>query len=403
MRPLSFRKRILLTLLLLGVLPAAIGVIGWAVALRNTTPALAGRAAFEDVGTTGRDFLRALDTTQLSPLERDALRKHTATLNAALARSQRAEAFSRFKAVGMTLVIVVLGSILVWLSLIIGTGLSRQLSAPIDELIGWTGHIRRGEALPETERKRGAPEFADLRRALREMAQEIRAARAAELESERLRAFREVARRVAHEMKNPLTPVRLAVRQLEGTASPEQREALEVLTAESGRLEALAREFATLGRLPEGPSAEVDLGELLAELLHTSVPAEVRTTLDVATDTPRVIGHYDPLRRAFGNLIQNAVEAMGGMGEIRVAIRAEGQRVVVAVADTGPGIPPEKRGRVFEPYFTDKSEGTGLGLAIVKQAVEFHRGTIGVRETPGGGATFEVRLPVHTSTSTAGG
>ena len=394
MRALPFRNRILLALLLLGALPTSIGIVGWALALRSSTPAIAGRAAFEEVGASGRGLLRTLDSTRLSAEERASLREHTTTLNAALARAQRAEAFSRIKAYGVTLVIVVFGSLLVYLSIIIGRSLSRQLSAPIDELVGWTGNIRRGEALPTTERRRGAPEFADLRRALRELATGLRQARAAELEAERLRAFREVARRVAHEMKNPLTPVRLAVRQLQQTATAEQREALDVLTAESARLEHLAREFATLGRLPEGPSADVDLGELLGELLRTSVPETVRSALTVAADTPAILGHYDPLRRAFGNLIRNATEAMGGAGALEVHIAREGEKVMVALADHGPGIPPEKRDRVFEPYYTEKSEGTGLGLAIVKQAVDLHRGAITVRETPGGGATFEVRFPL---------
>ena len=392
MRSLSFRKRILLALLLLGAVPTLLGILGWALALRNTTPAIAGRAAFEEVGASAREFLRVLDTTRLAEPEREALREHAATLSSALARAQRAEAFTRFKAYGITMVMVVLGSLLVYLSFAIGRSLSRQLSAPIDELIGWTGNIRRGEALPSTERRRGAPEFASLRLALRQMATELRAARSAELEAERLRAFREVARRVAHEMKNPLTPVRFAVRQLQQTASPDQREALEVLTAESGRLEQLAREFATLGRLPEGPSAEVDLGELLGELLRTSVPSGIETTLRLADGTPPIIGHYDPLRRAYGNLIRNAVEAMGGEGRLEAEIGSEGEMVVVRIVDHGAGIPAEKRARVFEPYYTEKQEGTGLGLALVKQAIDHHRGSISVEETPGGGATFVVRL-----------
>jgi signal transduction histidine kinase len=152
-------------------------------------------------------------------------------------------------------------------------------------------------------------------------------------------------------MKNPLTPVRLAVRHLAETAIPEQRESLEVLTAESGRLEQLAREFATLGRLPEGPSADVDLGELLGELLRTSVPETVTTSLSVESGTPPIVGHYDPLRR-FAN-----ISTMGGAG-------ARG-----AVADHGPGITRRVSFRV--------------GLSIVKQAIDHHRGSIAVRNGAG--------------------
>jgi signal transduction histidine kinase len=393
MPALSFRKRILLAMLVFGVLPTVVGIIGWAYYFRNQTPAIAGRLAFEEVGTTGRHLLRTLDTTRLSEEEREVLREHAVVLNRNLRLAQRAEPFSEFIAIGLTIVILVMGSGLIYVSVVITRSLSRQLSAPIDELVGWTGYLRRGEPLPSTARRRGAPEFAALREAFRDTAAEIHAARAAELESERLRAFREVARRVAHEMKNPLTPVRLAIRQLEQSAPPEQKEALEVLTTESARLEQLAREFATLGRLPEGPSAEVDLGELMAELLRTSVPETVATTLAVEQGTPRIVGHYDPLRRAFGNLIRNGVEAMGGSGRLDVRISRRGSDVVVSIADHGPGIPPEKRQRVFEPYYTEKLEGTGLGLSIVKQAVDHHRGTIRVVDTPGGGATFQVSFP----------
>lgn len=393
MPSLSFRKRILLALLLLGALPASLAVLGWVVTVRSSNPAEVGRAAFEDLGATGRGLLRTLDTTRLSSTEREALRIHSETLNAALARAQRAELFSRWKSLGWTVVIASLGTLLVYLSILMGRNLSRQLSAPIDELVGWTAFIRRHEPLPPTERTGGAPEFASLRQALRNMAAELSSARNAELEAERLRAFREVARRVAHEMKNPLTPVRLAVRQLSLSATADQREALDVLIAESGRLEQLAREFANLGRLPEGPSAELDMGELLGELLKTSLPDTMTWRLRVEPGTPSVLGHYDPLRRALGNLIRNAVEACGGRGLLEGRVVREGDMVLVSLADHGPGVPADKLARIFEPYFTDKPDGTGLGLAIVKQAVDLHRGTIALRETPGGGATFDLRLP----------
>jgi len=392
MAGLTFRRRILLALLLLGALPATLAFLGW-VRAENRNLALAGRAAFEEVGASGRHLIRTVDTTGMTEAEREALREHTDLLNLALARSQRAEAFSRMRTYGLTVVMVGLGAVFIYLALLIGGALSKQLSAPIDELIRWTGHIRRQEPLPAAEHTGGAPEFAALRGALRETAAELQQGRAAELEAERLRAFREVARRVAHEMKNPLTPVRFAVRHLAQTATPEQKESLEVLVAESARLEQLAREFSTMGRLPEGPSAEVDLAELLGELLKTSLPDTMARSLTTEPAVPGVLGHYDPLRRAFGNLLRNAVEACGGEGRLDVSIVREGPEVVVSLADHGPGIPAESRHRVFEPYYTEKADGTGLGLAIVRQAIDLHRGTITLEETPGGGATFRVRLP----------
>jgi signal transduction histidine kinase len=113
-------------------------------------------------------------------------------------------------------------------------------------------------------------------------------------------------------MKNPLTPIRFAVSALSRSAHPEQREPLEVLQAESSRLEQLAHEFTEMGRLPEGPAAEVDLGELVSELTRTALPPGVSTTLELDSAAPRISGHYEPLRRAFSNLLRNAVEAGGG-------------------------------------------------------------------------------------------
>jgi signal transduction histidine kinase len=274
----------------------------------------------------------------------------------------------------------------------LGGHLSRQLSRPIDELVGWTGNIRRQEPLPPDRPRRGAPEFAALRTALREMADALERGRAREIEAERLRAFRETARRVAHEMRNPLTPMRLAVAQLSRSSTPAQREAIDVLVAESDRLEQLAREFTEFGRLPEGPAAPVDLTELLDELARTTLPAGMQARLALDPATPVVEGHYDPLRRAFSNILRNAVEACGGTGEIEIATAPENGGARIVIRDHGPGIPPELEGRIFDPYCTGKQGGTGLGLALAKQTVELHRGTIGVETTPGGGATFVVRL-----------
>ncbi len=393
MPPVPFRHRILLTLLLLGALPSAILVAGWAATLLRFNPAKASQAALKPVVETGRDLLRVLDTTQLSPAEHRALQVHVRAIESTYIFSVQGFEYSRLKTVGLALAVSVLGVLLLYAAVLLSRSISRQLATPIDELVGWMSRIRRHEGLPPEEDRGGAPEFAVLRSALHETAASLQQARSAELESERLRAFREVARRVAHEMKNPLTPVRFAIGQLDRSATADQHEALDVLRIETARLEHLARDFANLGRLPEGPAADVDLGELLGELLRTSLPDTMRETLTVDASAPHIAGHYDPLRRAFSNLIRNAVEACGGVGDLDVTVSSDGDGVRVALIDHGPGVSAERRSRIFEPYVTDKLEGTGLGLAIVKQAVDFHHGTIEVTETPKGGATFTVRLP----------
>lgn len=394
MMSISFRNRILIALLILGAVPTAIGILGWSLALRQTSP-VAGRATTQEIGTSARLLLSVVDTSQLSPTGRAALDSHLDEINRALSLANRAVAYSKARAVALTFFGFFLGALLLWAALSLARSLSAQLSRPLDELVGWTLLIRKGESLPPDLPGTTTPEFTSLRTALQETAAELKQGRAAELEAERLRAFREVARRVAHEMKNPLTPVRFAVSQLSTTATPAQQEALEVLRAESARLESLAREFANLGRLPEGPAAQVDLCELLGELARTSVPPEMEVHLKLRPDTPHILGHYDPLHRAFANLIRNAVEASGGTGVLEISVGPGLGGARVTIADHGVGIPVEELPQIFEPYFTRKADGTGLGLALVRQAVEMHRGTVGVWETEGGGATFEVRLPLH--------
>jgi signal transduction histidine kinase len=389
---LAFRQRILLILICLGAVPTAVAIFGWALTVRSTTPAAGALRAIEEVGSSGRTLLQTLDSTRLTRAERRALAAHASKLNSALVRFQQLETFGRYYYAGLGLVVLVVGAGLVYTSVRVGGHLSRQLSRPIDELIGWTVHIRSMEPLPADRSRRGAPEFEALRTALREMADALEQGRARALEAERLRAFRETARRVAHEMRNPLTPIRLAVAQLSRSAAPSQQEAIDVLVAESGRLEQLAREFTDFGRLPEGPAAPVDLGELLSGLARTAVPPTMQVRLVLDPALPTLLGHYDPLHRAFSNIVRNAVEACEGRGEISLEARGEDGGVRVEVRDHGPGVQPELAGRLFDPYVTAKSGGTGLGLALAKQTVEMHQGTIAVEPTPGGGATFVVRM-----------
>src|SRR5688572_3100571 len=390
---LSFHQRILLILVCLGAIPTALAMLGWGLTIRTTTRAPGARDAVEGVAGSGRALLHTIDSTRLRPAERKALADHATELNTAIGQLQRAETFSRYYYAGLGLVILLLGGAFLYASMRFGGHLSRQLSRPIEELIGWTGNIRRMEPLPPDRPRRGAPEFAALRTALREMAVGLERAQAQEIEAERLRAFRETARRVAHEMRNPLTPIRLAIAQLAGSAGAEHRDAIDVLAAESDRLEQLAREFTEFGRLPEGPAAPVDFTELLAELARTTLPSTMRARLQLDPATPVLLGHYDPLRRAFSNILRNAAEACDGEGELEIsAAPDDGGGVRIEIRDHGPGVPAGIADHVFDPYFTAKAGGTGLGLALVKQTIEMHGGTISLADTPGGGATFQVRM-----------
>src|SRR5213592_2207802 len=393
---LPFRQRIFVILVALTAVPTALAIVGWALAVRTVAPSAGARVALEEVAASARLMVDRMDTTHLSPRERAAFREHLEQLSNSVTLARRAETYLRYYAGGFAAVVFVLGAFAVIAAVRVAGHLSRQLSRPIDELVGWTRLIRRRMPLPAGPPTRGAPEFEALRQALRELATTLDAARERELEAERLRAFREVARRVAHEIKNPLTSMRIAVDQMRRTVGPSDSRAataMQVLDAETDRLERLAREFSEFGRLPEGPQSEVDLVELLEELGRTGVPdrVEVRLTSDGGHRT--LLGHYEPLRRAFANLYRNAAEAMKGRGAIDVTVTGDGAGLAVTIADHGPGIPADLQQRVFEPYFTTKDDGTGLGLALVRVTLEAHRGTISVSETEGGGATFAIVFP----------
>ena len=391
---LPFRQRIFVILVALTAVPTALAVVGWALAVRTVAPSAGARVALEDVAASARLMVDRMDTTHLSARERAAFREHLAQLSNSVTLARRAETYLRYYAGGFAAVVFVLGAFAVIAAIRVAGHLSRQLSRPIDELVGWTRLIRRRMPLPAGPPSRGAPEFEALRQALRELATALEAARDRELEAERLRAFREVARRVAHEIKNPLTAMRIAVDQLGRTAGQSDRQtmAVDVLEAETQRLVQLAKEFAEFGRLPEGPKSEVDLVDLLMDLGKSAVPSEVDVSVRANGEPCKLVGHYDPLRRAFANLLRNAAEAMGGRGSIEIAVSRDGNGLAVTIADHGAGIPDDLRQRVFEPYFTTKSDGTGLGLALVRQTIEAHNGSITVAETPGGGATFSIVL-----------
>jgi signal transduction histidine kinase len=167
----------------------------------------------------------------------------------------------------------------------------------------------------------------------------------------------------------------------------------------------MARSFAQFGRLPEGPSADVDVGELARYTARASIPPEVQLSVDVADDVPMIRGHHDALARALSNVMLNAVDACRARGvdgnvngsvtvRVRRIDRAGRDAVEIAVADTGCGIPREQLARIWDPYVTSKPGGTGLGLAIARQAVRAHEGEVDATSTVGSGTEIRFVLPV---------
>jgi two-component system nitrogen regulation sensor histidine kinase NtrY len=223
------------------------------------------------------------------------------------------------------------------------------------------------------------------------------------LRAQKAAAWREVARRIAHEIKNPLTPIQLSTQRLRKKffeGAPDLAQILPEATAsierEVAALKRLVDEFSRFARMPEVTPEPVAFEKVVESVLalyqgHTRVQWEVDS--DVGLGTVRV----DPeqMRRALINLIDNAVAAMNGQGTIRITTRAHAGpgSLHIEVADTGPGIAAADRGKLFEPSFSTKRRGTGLGLAIVHRVVTEHNGTIRVEENTPKGARFVIEIP----------
>jgi signal transduction histidine kinase len=398
-KQVGFRGRLFAILLFFALIPSILLSLAWGATSWYTLPLVGASTAWDSVAASGRRVAIVARQAPLSPGQRGVLAHHDTLLAENLVRSKQARfIFRRAPAV----VGVALFLLLAFLALIasrVAGHLSRSLSRPLQELVGWTERIGKGEPLPEGAPRRGAPEFEVLRRRMRAMAAELELGRTRALEAERSAALRESARQVAHELKNPLTPIRFAVERLRREAPEALSETVEVLAVESQRLENMARSFAQFGRLPEGPQADIDVGELVRYTARSTVPEHVPLDVSVADATPLIHGHYDALSRALSNIIINAVEACRDGGGVAVRVQSQ-QRddqpvVAIEVADTGCGIPADQLHRIWEPYVTHKPGGTGLGLAIARQTVLAHRGEVEAESTPGAGTLIRFILPVN--------
>jgi signal transduction histidine kinase len=393
---LGFRTRLLFVLMAFAVLPAAALTTVGLVAASQVLPFMASGGAWTRVAATGATALGAARAGTSRTETLAALDAHEAELQASLDQAKRLE-FLAPRVIRPVLVVVsVLFLAVALLAGRVAGHLSRQLSRPLDEVVEWTERIARGEAVPSGPPSRGAPEFDVLRSRMRTMAMQLEAGRRAATEAARLGAFRETARRVAHELKNPLTPIRFAVSRLRQAVAPELRETIDVLETETQRLDTLAKSFAQFGRLPDGPVADIDIAELLRYATRAALPPTMTVTLDIPTTLPFVSGHHDPLARAVSNILLNAADAAGPNGAITVSateIDTPIPSIRIAVHDTGTGIPADAIGRIWEPYVTSKPGGTGLGLAIVKQTIVAHGGSVDASSAPGRGTTITLTLP----------
>ncbi len=232
---------------------------------------------------------------------------------------------------------------------------------------------------------------------------------------QRMAAWREIARRIAHEIKNPLTPIQLSAQRLRRKLGgrlpdPESEQMLvectEAITSEVGAMKNLLSEFSNFARLPATDPTPTDLNKLVADTVSMyRGQRSIRFETDLASDLPPFDLDREQIKRVILNLLDNAMAAIddvaGAAREIRVSTRLEGAvgTVQLEVADTGCGIPAQDRGQLFEPYFSTKTHGSGLGLAIVSRIVSDHSGTIRVRSNRPRGTRVVVELPMNRSSA----
>jgi two-component system, NtrC family, nitrogen regulation sensor histidine kinase NtrY len=224
--------------------------------------------------------------------------------------------------------------------------------------------------------------------------------------AQRLAAWREVARRIAHEVKNPLTPIKLAAQRLQrrftghlGHDDQIFAECTQTIINQVDELKNLVNEFSRFARLPQLTLAPQDLNGLIQETLLLYQEVQPRITLEFHPDPdlPPLLLDREQLKRMLLNLLDNALAAIPGTGTITVSVKGDAsqERVELTVTDTGVGIPDRDKVRIFEPYFSTKRGGTGLGLAIVNSIVSEHQGVLRVEDNEPQGTKFIIDIPMH--------
>ncbi len=293
-----------------------------------------------------------------------------------------------------------------FVAFIVAIFLARSLGRPLSVLATEAGKVASGEARPL--KARGSGEVTELATAFDRMIQDLAVTRRRLAAASRVAAWREVARRVAHEVKNPLAPIRAAVetlRRLRARDDPRFDEYFDEATRtvldEVHRIANIVTEFTRFARLPQPRPQDVDVEEVAKHVVqvHKAAAGDVPLAFSAQRSAPTIRADRDQVIQVLTNLVQNALEAVKDVpgGAVSVSTDTDGHYAAFSVADNGPGIAPEIAGRLFEPYATTKSTGTGLGLAIAQRIALEHNGELSYigPSANGKGAVFRLLLPVE--------
>jgi two-component system nitrogen regulation sensor histidine kinase NtrY len=292
------------------------------------------------------------------------------------------------------------------LAILLSSWASARVTRPVVDLARAAQDVASGNWSASVQVE-GHDEVAQLAESFNRMTSELLAQKERLVQTERVAAWRELARRLAHELKNPLFPLQLTVENLirAREQSPEMfeeifRESSQTLLAEISNLKGIINRFSEFSRMPQPQLQRVQVNEIVeavARLFQAQFQAKGREAIHCQMQLDRRLDPIaaDPelLHRALSNLVLNAMDAMPNGGTLTLRTRRDDGKVAIEVCDTGSGLTREECERIFTPYYTNKQHGTGLGLAIVQSVVSDHGGRISVQSEPGKGTTFVIELP----------
>src|SRR5579862_6724100 len=302
------------------------------------------------------------------------------------------------------------------LAILLSSWAAGRVTRPVVQLAQAAHDVAAGNWNASVE-VHGNDEVAQLAESFNRMTAELLTQKERLVQTERVAAWRELARRLAHELKNPLFPLQLTVENLvrARSQSPEQfdevfRESSRTLLAEISNLKAIIGRFSEFSKMPHPQLQQISVNELMrgvAQLFQAQLQAPGRAPitckLELDERIPTIPADPELLHRALSNLVLNAMDAMPKGGTLTLRTKADDGKVIMEVADTGSGLTREECERIFTPYYTSKQHGTGLGLAIVQSVVSDHGGKISVRSEPGSGTTFAIELPRNFESLHSGG
>jgi nitrogen fixation/metabolism regulation signal transduction histidine kinase len=292
------------------------------------------------------------------------------------------------------------------LAILLSSWAAARVTRPVVQLAQAAQDVAAGHWNARVE-VQGRDEVAQLAESFNRMTTELLTQKERLVQTERVAAWRELARRLAHELKNPLFPLQLTVENLVRAReqSPEQfdevfRESSRTLLAEISNLKGIIGRFSEFSKMPQPQVQSVQVNEILrgvAQLFQAQLQAPGRAAIACNLDLDERVGAIEAdgelLHRALSNLVLNAMDAMPNGGTLTLRSRGDHAHAVIEVADTGTGLTREECERIFTPYYTSKQHGTGLGLAIVQSVVSDHGGRISVQSEPGRGTNFVIELP----------